>query len=69
MSIGSSKIRHRIHNTSFSLYLTNETNKLGVLHNTGLERLATDKQSSLRGQFVRYEENEGCEYGPGDYNI
>jgi hypothetical protein len=42
---------HLLHN------LMNGPNKL-VLHYTGLERLARDKQSSLLGRFVSYEENE-----------
>jgi len=34
----------------------NEPNKL-VLHNTGLERLASGKYSSLRDPIVSYDEN------------
>jgi hypothetical protein len=32
--------------------------KAGVLHNTGLERLASDKRSNLLVQFVSFEEKE-----------
>jgi len=44
-----------IHNPSFSLQLTNRSNKL-VLHNTKLEILSRYKHSSLLGLFVSYEE-------------
>ncbi len=35
----------------------NQPNKL-VLHNTGLEMIVRDKNSSLLGKILRYEENE-----------
>ncbi len=41
----------------FLFKLKNEPNKL-ELHYTGLERLATDKQSSLLDLSISYEENE-----------
>ncbi len=50
--------RDHIHKTSFSWKLKNEFNKLIVLHNTRLERFATDKHYSLLDPFVSYEENE-----------
>ncbi len=45
----------RIHNITFSLQLTNQPDEI-VLHNTRLERLASDKHSNLLVQFVSYEE-------------
>jgi hypothetical protein len=47
----------RIHNTYFSSYLSNETNKL-VLHYTRLQRLDRDKRSSLLGSLVSYKDDE-----------
>jgi hypothetical protein len=35
-----------------------------MLHYTRLERLAKDKNYSLLGTLVSYEENECCQYGP-----
>ncbi len=51
--------RHRshIHNTSYSMELTNGPSKL-VLHNTSLERPARDKESSSLVPFESYVENE-----------
>jgi hypothetical protein len=36
----------------------NQPNKLGVLHKTRLERLASNKPSNLLGLFISYDENE-----------
>ncbi len=41
-----------VHNTSFSLELTNGQKNVVVLHFTIMERLATKKHSSLLGPFV-----------------
>jgi hypothetical protein len=51
--------RGHIHNTSFSLILTNRSNEL-VLHYTRLKRLAKDKHSSLLSSFISYEEMKCC---------
>jgi hypothetical protein len=48
---------YRIHNTPFSLQLTNRPNKLDCLI-TQLKMLTSDKHSNLLGQFPSYEENE-----------
>jgi hypothetical protein len=51
-----------IHNTSFSMQLTNGPNKV-VLHYTRLEWLAREKYSSLFGPFVSYEGKKSFKYG------
>ncbi len=49
--------RGHIHNILFFSLLINGPNEL-VLHYNKLERLVSDKHSSLLGTFVSYEENE-----------
>ncbi len=46
----------RIHNTPFSLLLTNRPNKTRPFHNTKLERFISAKHSNSLGRFISQEE-------------
>jgi hypothetical protein len=52
--------RGRIHNTSFSLQLTNWPNKLEFYMTLVKKKLARDKHSSLGGPYLSYEKMKCC---------